>query len=139
MAYEQTDVITKAEVEEHILMLKQKISHKDGLAREYGSEADAQAMIEYYENQLSAYEQAWETAPETYEKKECDWTFHTADYYMSDARNIEDSAYDSYNSYIKTFEIRAETRELNGGRAVLRRRIVANICSSLYGPLMEVR
>lgn len=118
-AYEQTDVMTRAEVEEYILMLRQKISDKDALVREYGSEAEAQRMIEYYENQLSAYEQAWETAPETYEKKECDWTFHTADYYMSDARNIEDSAYDDYGSYIKTREIRAETRELSGGRAVL--------------------
>ena len=118
-AYEQTDVMTKSEVEEYILNLRQKLSDKDALVREYGSEADAQSMIEYYENQLSAYEQAWETAPETYEQKKCDWTFHTTDYYMSDAQNIWDSTYDDYSSYIKSLEIRAETRALSEGRAVL--------------------
>ncbi len=42
-------------------------------------------MIDYYNQMADSYAGMYDSAPETVERVECDWTFHSSDYYMSDA------------------------------------------------------
>jgi len=117
-AYEPVVMLTKAEIEQEILWRKQKINDKDALIEEhYGNEAEADSLIEYYESQISGYEKDYETAPETYEKKESDWTFHPWSYYNTDASHWEGS--DEAAQLDKTVVFKANVDNLNGHKATI--------------------
>ncbi len=79
--YEPTTVKTKSELSEEILNFKQMISNREKLIEEYGSEQDADNYIEYINGLISALEQDYASAPESYNRKETDWTFHPYSYY----------------------------------------------------------
>jgi len=117
-AYEPVVMLTKAEIEQEILWRKQKINDKDALIEEhYGNEAEADSLIEYYESQIAGYEKDYETAPETYEKKESDWTFHPWSYYNTDASHWEGS--DEAAQLDKTVVFKANVDNLNGHKATI--------------------
>lgn len=108
-AYEPTSVLTKSEIEARILSFRQIISNRDALVAEYGSEVDADAMIEYYNELIASLENDYENAPASIDRKVCDWTFHPSDYYMESASMWEGSA--ELESLKKTYELKAVTDE----------------------------
>lgn len=80
--YEPKIKLTKRELEENILKLKEIISNETYLEEYY--EGD-QAAIEYakqvYTKQIQEYEMKYEHAPDVDEIKLCDWEFHPRAYY----------------------------------------------------------
>lgn len=116
-AYEPSVQMTKTELEQYILRYKEIIGDRESLAAEYGSGEDADAMIDYYNNLISAYEQEYETAPDKEEKTECDWNFHPYDYYMNDSASWEGD--ESFEKLKKTYKLKAVTTGLNGHSAIV--------------------
>lgn len=110
-AYEPTTVLSKSEIEEKILLFRQKAADKDALISEYGSESEAQAMIDYYNSEAEAYEQLYESAPETVERTESDWTFHSYDYYFSNASTWDKSELEKLK---QTSELKIAAFDVNG-------------------------
>lgn len=84
-AYEPNHTLTKNEIEAEILRYKQMASNKDRLIEEYGSESQAQSMIDDYNRKIADYESMYDTAPESVERKTSDWNFHPYDYYDAEA------------------------------------------------------
>mgnify|MGYP005780694571 CR=1 FL=1 len=84
-AYEPNHTLTKNEIEAEILRYKQMASNKDRLIEEYGSESQAQSMIDDYNRKIADYESMYDTAPEAVERKTSDWNFHPYDYYDAEA------------------------------------------------------
>lgn len=119
IAYEPKTQYTKSELEEKILMLK-KANDKDTLMEEYGSEAAAETMQAEYNEAIAYYESIYNSTPNEIEKKECDWSFHSRDYYDLDAALWNDS--DEYASIKKTEKIAAVCVDSDG----LERTILAN-------------
>ena len=95
-AYEPNHTLTKSEIEAEILRYKQMATDKDRLIEEYGSESQAQSMIDDYNRKIADYESMYDTAPETSQRKLSDWAFHPYDYYDAEASVNEGQAdYDS--------------------------------------------
>ncbi len=84
-AYEPNHTLTKNEIEAEILRYKQMAADKDRLIEEYGSESQAQSMIDDYNRKIADYESMYDTAPEAVERKTSDWNFHPYDYYDAEA------------------------------------------------------
>lgn len=83
-AYEQIGTMTKEEIEERILSLKQALGEGDSLEEEYGDDPVLLAeMQEYYEQVIAFFESKYASAPENYEREEALWAFHPDSYYSS--------------------------------------------------------
>ncbi len=81
-AYEPQIMLSREELSQRILDLKQKLSDEDGMLEYYdGNTAEVEAVRADYEAELAFYEQKYEDAPEVVEKKETDWIFHESQYY----------------------------------------------------------
>ena len=117
-AYEPKNIRTKAEIEERILSLKEAMSDKEKFYEERGGVE----VWDMYENMIANLEKAYETAPETYTRKETDWTFHDYDYYdiyaseTSPSENTE--VYDL--SKTKVLEMETDATALNGHQGYIR-------------------
>lgn len=51
-AYEPRRELSKQEIEQEILQYKKLVNDRESLVKEYGSEEDAQKMIEYYKQEI---------------------------------------------------------------------------------------
>lgn len=111
-AYEPKNIRTKAEIEERILSLKEEMSDKEKFYEEHGGVE----VWDMYENMIANLEKAYETAPETYTRKETDWTFHDYDYYdiyASETSSSENTGvYDL--SKTKVLQMETDVTALNG-------------------------
>lgn len=101
--YEYSEEMSKTELEEIILDIKARISDWDGLVEYYGDEASAQAMLERYEEQIEAYSEMYEDAPDNVEPKLCDWEFRPISYYEDVTMLQSNADFESYNKslYVK--------------------------------------
>ena len=80
-AYDKKIEMSKTEIENKILQLKQEMD-EESLQEEYGADPEMLKYAkEYYQEQLTLYEELYETAPETVERKETNWEFHPSAYY----------------------------------------------------------
>lgn len=109
-AYEPKNVKTKSEIEEQILSYREAMSDKEKFYAEHGD------VWEYYEQMITDLEKAYETAPETYERKETDWTFHDYSYYDAEASIFShDTSGEIYDlSKTKVLEMETDATTLNG-------------------------
>lgn len=104
--------MTKKDIEEKILEYKQMINDYDTLVMEYGSEDAANEIVEEYKTVIEKYKNLYQSAPDEYMLKECDWKFHSYDYYQIDALEWEED--ESFEKLKKTYQIQAVTDNLNG-------------------------
>ena len=82
--YENTQQMSKAEIEAAILELRQTISDWSGMLSYYGGdETLAQSVKDDYERRIASLELAYQNAPDGIERTPCSWQFHSDDYYMS--------------------------------------------------------
>ena len=82
VVYEPKVGWTKSELEKEILRLKNKLNDEQFLLEYYeGDAALIEEVKESYQSWIAAYEKEYETAPESYDRKETDWTFHPFIYY----------------------------------------------------------
>lgn len=116
-AYEPKTEASKSEIENKILQYKKLVNDKESLVKEYGSEEDAQAMIEYYKQEIDNLKKMYQTAPEKVAKVPCDWKFKPYDYYMTDKEMWEGN--EQFESLKKTKELQAVTEKLNGNEAMV--------------------
>lgn len=116
-AYEPRRELSKQEIEQEILQYKKLVNDRESLVKEYGSEEDAQKMIEYYKQEIDHLQKVYQTAPEKVEKIPCDWKFKPYDYYMTDGEMWEGN--DQFEALKKTKELQAVTEELNGYEAIV--------------------
>lgn len=109
-AYEPKNIRTKSEIEEEILKFKQAMADEEKFYAEKGDAWDV------YENKIAALEKDYETAPDTYVRKETDWTFHNSNYYDIDATEQEANAGEQLYDLNKTMSLYMETEKgvLNG-------------------------
>ncbi|MCD8117299.1 MAG: DUF6034 family protein [Oscillospiraceae bacterium] len=104
--YTYSEQMSKYEIEEKILSLKQAINDRSTLVSKYGDDDELiDAVIAQYNSMISYYELQYESAPETVEKTLCDWTFHPLSYYMDEAGL--DTSTEDYIGYNQTVYIRA--------------------------------
>ncbi|MCD8052623.1 MAG: DUF6034 family protein [Lachnospiraceae bacterium] len=79
---EPVSELSKTEIEEKIIQYRQWIQE---------AEENEEADVESLQSILNDYLDMYETAPETVEKKETDWTFHPWEYYQNMAGLASDS------------------------------------------------
>ena len=90
--YEYTTELSKAEIEESILKLRQHISDREALVEYYGgNEALVEQVQADYESRIAALEALYDSASDTVTPIPCEWVFHTEDYYAEQGLGI---AYD---------------------------------------------
>jgi len=109
-AYEPDTVMTKSEIEEEIVMYK-GLSTPENLKENTNTDEEAQELAEVYKQRIADLEAAYKTAPETEEKKLCEWKFYSYNHY-NDSPTSEKT--DDSMSLEKTFQLQAYTDELNG-------------------------
>lgn len=112
--YEPKNVLTKSEIEKEILWRQERISSGDLLA-EYGEEG-IDMMTDLYQQDIENYQKAYEDAPETYEQKKTDWTFHPSSYYSKSS--IFNDGSEAYASYDQSLELNIEG-EIDGMDATI--------------------
>ena len=106
--YDYSEEMSKQEIEELILDIKQKISDWDSLVEYYdGDETLAQNMLDAYTTQIENYSELYNSAPEYIERKVCDWEFHPITYY-EDTIALQ-STTDDFDSYDQAMYIKATT------------------------------
>ena len=82
--YEYTEQMTRGEIEQTILEIRQFIGDWDTMVYYYGGdETLAQKAKEDFERRIADLERAYQTASDTVEQVPCAWEFHSPDYYMS--------------------------------------------------------
>ena len=82
--YEYTEQMTRAEIEQAILEIRQFIGDWDTMLYYYGGDEElAQQSKADFERRIADLEKAYQTASDTVEQVPCTWEFHTPDYYMS--------------------------------------------------------
>lgn len=87
---------TKAELEQIILELKQRIADWDGLVEQCGGKQDDAALLQQiFEDDLASAEALYDQAPEALERTACDWQFHPRGYYDDGLYGDDDSGYQS--------------------------------------------
>ncbi len=85
--YEYTTEHTKSELEAAILQLKERVSDFDALVESCGGdEAAARDYKAALEGRISEMEAAYAAAPDTAERKPCDWQFRPGSYYSDVTR-----------------------------------------------------
>jgi hypothetical protein len=86
--YEYSEQLSKVELEEQILYLKQILSDEDYLSDHYSAE---QSVIDYatslYENRLALYESQYAEASDFVEPQPCQWTFYPETHYLETGEN----------------------------------------------------
>ena len=76
-AYEPEITMTKDELEEVILQLRQAIGKEDQLLEDWnGNQGEVDDIIAMWERQIEYYEAQYESAPDEKIRLETDWTFH---------------------------------------------------------------
>ena len=114
-AYESDAVMTKSEIEEDIVMYK-LLSTPEKLKENTNTDEEAQELAEIYKQNIANLEEAYKTAPETDEKKPCEWKFYPYSHY--DESSGLGQAVD-FESLEKTLQLKAYTDELNGYCAIV--------------------
>lgn len=115
-AYDAVQALTKTDIEQKILELKQWMNDRDALMAEYGSETEVEKIVEYYKSEIAMWEKQYEKAPDESERQICDWEFRPAGYYMQE--NGFDENGEDADFINKTKDLQCIT-ELNGYRAML--------------------
>lgn len=114
-AYEPEITMTKDELEEVILQLRQAIGKEDQLLEDWnGNQGEVDDIIAMWERQIEYYEAQYESAPDEKIRLETDWTFHPYSYYepaMALYENEEEK--NEIELLDKTMCLKAET-ELDG-------------------------
>ena len=108
---------TKAEIEEKILELKERLSDQDAMIAEYGTREDAEQAAEQLEKEIAGYEAEYESAPEKAEKKKCEWKFHSYEYYSEFPLPSAGEA--GYEGLEKTNQLIAKTDGADGFTRIL--------------------
>ncbi len=81
--YEYTEEMSKSELEEAILTIRQKLSDYDTILESCGGDEDfADYMVSVYEARLEKYETAYASASDTVEVIPCQWTFYPETHYL---------------------------------------------------------
>lgn len=87
--YEYSTEMSKAELEEKILELRQYISNWDVLVKTYGGDEILAAWVQKnYEGRIADLEELYAEASDSVESKVCDWTFHSESYYSDPSWGI---------------------------------------------------
>ena len=87
--YEYSTEMSRAELEERILELRQHISSWDSLLEYYGGDESIASMVqENYEARIATLEDLYEDASDCVTAKLCDWEFHSPDYYLDPSYGI---------------------------------------------------
>ena len=73
--------MTKEQIEKRILDLTQWANDTEGLLACANNEEEARQMKEQYEKEIRIWEERYQTAPEKYQPKECDWQFYPETYF----------------------------------------------------------
>ena len=116
-AYEPMNVKTKAQLESEISGFEERMNDKEALLEEYsGDEAAVAEYIEYLSTLVAALEKDYETAPDSYERRETDWTYHPYWYYSTDDSMWEGT--EEYEGMQKSLELNLEA-DVNGRTAVI--------------------
>lgn len=113
-AYEPKVEMTRAEIESTILMYRTRIEEVKN-----SEDAQEREMADIYQQELSYYENIYESASENVEPVVCDFTFHSYDYFMTAADRQLWSGNDEYESLKNTQQIKAEVQDLNGHSATV--------------------
>ena len=104
-AYETRSVMTKEQIEKRILDLTQWANDTEGLLACANNEEEARQMKEQYEKEIRIWEERYQTAPEKYQPKECDWQFYPETYFDEELEVSEELYTDicevDKNYYIK--------------------------------------
>ncbi len=97
--YEYSEERSKAELEEEILAIEQKINDKDWLLEYYGSEEQVESTLNsYYYPELASLKAEYENARDEVTPKPCDFQYHDINYYYrktpwdNDSMTIDASA-----------------------------------------------
>lgn len=113
-AYDGREVATKSDIEQNILELRESMNNGD-LREEASSEKEYEEYLDYYEDLIADLQKEYETAPESYEPQETDWTFHSWDYYEQVDEDLKKTLYfiakTKLNGYTAT--IKAANRNEN--------------------------
>ncbi len=86
--YDHSGTFSKAELEELILSLRQRLSDQDEMETNFGPMKDE--VTEQMEAAISKYEAEYAEAPETTEEHLCGWEFHPRSWYYDQAWVNED-------------------------------------------------
>jgi len=86
--YDHSGTFSKAELEELILSLRQRLSDQDEMETHFGPMKDE--VAEQMEAAISKYEAEYAEAPETTEERLCGWEFHPRSWYYDQAWVNED-------------------------------------------------
>lgn len=104
--YQYSEEMSKGDLEDRILALRQRISDRQALEETFGANPDIiDTIIAQYEAMISDYESRYNDAPNTVEKLLCDWTFYPLSHYIDQAGM--DTNTEEYENYNKTVYIRA--------------------------------
>ncbi len=116
-AYEPVNVKTKSELESEISGFEEHMNDREALLEEYsGDEAAVAEYIEYLSSLVAALRKDYETAPETFERRETDWTFHPYWYYSTNGTWWEGT--DEYTSLEKSLQLDLEA-DIDGRTGVI--------------------
>lgn len=100
--YEYSADMSRIQLEEAILALRQHISNRAALVEYYGGdEVLADQVTTDYKNRITEYEALYESAPEEVEAHLCDWEFHPQSYYDDPALGTTDDVEYNRTEYIK--------------------------------------
>jgi beta-lactamase regulating signal transducer with metallopeptidase domain len=135
-AYEPKVGLSKADLEEEILKLKQFISNEDAMLEYYGGEQRIVDEVKAeFKQRIAQYEKQYEDAPDTIEIRETDWVFRPKAYYTDmvlyddllgkedeESVEIEKSLYDSetirLDSKVEDYKARLTVSNLETGRNI---------------------
>lgn len=93
--FRYTDKMTRGELEEQILYLRQKTNDRNELLEECdGDEAVFENLLSYYESLLAVYEEDYLTAVDEIELEKFDWQFHPLSYFYESFGEDIDAEYD---------------------------------------------
>lgn len=80
-AYAPLTVMKKSEVEEKILEIRQILGDEEALWANASDRDDYEEIKAHWQEELAAYEKAYESAPENVQTQVTDWQFHPREYY----------------------------------------------------------
>ncbi|MEF2640004.1 MAG: DUF6034 family protein [Lachnospiraceae bacterium] len=118
-AYEPDLTLTKGELEEMILQLKQAIGDEDQVLEDWnGDQEAADEAMDERKARIAYYESLYESAPSEKIKTETDWTFHPYSYYQEQILlpETDEEAKKEQELTDKTLCLKAET-EIDGRTA----------------------
>ena len=119
--YEPQIKKTKQEILNEIDYINDKIANKDILLNEINGDVQSlDSYIDYLNNMVCILEKDYKSAPETYLKKESDWTFHPYSYYdMSSALWEGNDHYANLDKTPKNYKLSAALMDTKGSLELL--------------------